>query len=419
MKVIKSFSVYVFTMFFTAGVSFATFSLLTRYLNEVDYGIISLYSSISILLVSFISCGVQFVLNVDYFSLSKDQYRKRFSNGIAIPAVICLLLTIGFLVFNYPLQTLIKSNYFFIAVLPFTCLLVFFNDITLGLIRNKERHFLFAGYSIGKNLVEISLAIFFIVILGWNWQGRIGGSLITVILTVAFAFFLFKKWGFLSRNISLSPVKEIIKEGLPFIPERLAVFFMMYSDRFFIDFYEGTGDVGFYSAGAQIAVILNLICHSLNSTFYPYFYKRLAKENPDYAGVRKGMLAFAGISTLTMIALIAVTPLIFEYFVGSTFKPGQKYAFYLVIAFFFWAIYNMLLPFLLIRKKNRLIMTISIIGMTLSILLNSYNVKYFGAIGATYTSIAVFATMFLLTLYSVHRIYNVKTLLFGKSVAIS
>jgi O-antigen/teichoic acid export membrane protein len=414
LKVLKSFSVYVFTMCFTAGVSFATFSLLTRHLNEVDYGIINLYNSTSILLVAFISCGVQFVLNVDYFKLPKEQYRKRFSNSIIIPVLIFLILTIGFLVFNYPIQRLVKSNFFFTAVLPLTCLLILVNDIVLGLIRNREKHFLFAGFSISKSLFEVSLAIIFIVFMGWGWEGRITGSFITLILSCAFAFFLFRKWGFLTTDIRLNEIKPVFKYGLPFIPERLAVFFMFYSDRFFIDYFEGTADVGFYSAGAQIAIILNLICHSLNSTFYPYFYKRLAMDKPDYAGLRKGIFAFGGIATITMLGLIAVTPLVFKYFVGNAFKPGQKYAIYLVIAFFFWAIYNMLLPFLLNKKKSKLIMSISIVGMLLSIGLNFYNVRHFGALGATYTSIIVFATMCLLTLYSVHKIYNLKDIFLGR-----
>jgi len=414
LKVLKSFSVYVFTMFFTAGVSFATFSLLTRHLNEVDYGIINLYSSTSILLVAFISCGVQFVLNVDYFKLPKEQYRKRFSNSIIIPLIIFFILTIGFLVFNYPIQRLVKSNFLFTAIMPLTCLLVLVNDIVLGLIRNREKHFLFAGFSISKSLLEVSLAILFIVFMGWDWEGRLAGSFITLVCSCTFVFFLFRRWGFLTTEISLNEIKPVFKYGLPFIPERLAVFFMFYSDRFFIDYFEGTADVGFYSAGAQIAIILNLVCHSLNSTFYPYFYKRLANDKTDYVGLRRGILAFGGIATITMLGLIAVTPLVFKYFVGSAFKPGQKYAIYLVISFFFWAIYNMLLPFLLNKKKNKLIMSISIVGMLLSIGLNFYNVRHFGALGATYTSIAVFATMCLLTLYSVHKIYNLKDIFLGR-----
>lgn len=400
-------------MAFTAMVSFATFSLLTRYLNEVDYGIINLYNSTSIFIVAFVSCGVQVVLNVDYFKLSKDQYRKRFSNSIIIPVAIFLLFTIIFLLFNSAIAQRIKSNFFFTAVLPLTCLLIMVNDVTLGLIRNKERHFLFAGFSISKSIIEVSLAIFFIVFMGWGWEGRIAGSFITVILTCIFAFYLFSRWGFLTKEIHWSEIKPVFKYGLPFIPERLAVFFMFYSDRFFIDYFEGIHDVGFYSAGAQIAIILNLICHSLNSTFYPYFYKRLVKDKLDYAGLKKGILAFSGIATITALGLIVVTPFVFKFFVGKAFRPGQQYAIYLVVAFYFWSLYNMLLPFLLNLKKNKLVMTISIVGMCLSVGLNFFNVKHFGALGATYTSIIVFASMFLLTLYFVHKVYNLKTIFLG------
>ena len=75
----------------------------------------------------------------------------------------------------------------------------------------------------------------------------------------------------------------------------------------------------------------------------------------------------------------------------------------------------MLLPFLLHNKKNKQIMAISIAGMLLSIGFNFYNVRHFGALGATYTSILVFATMCLLTLYSVHRIYNLKDIILGRN----
>lgn len=64
-------------------------------------------------------------------------------------------------------------------------------------------------------------------------------------------------------------------------------------------------------------------------------------------------------------------------------------------------------------------MFISIVGMLLSIGLNFFNVRHFGALGATYTSIVVFAVMSLLALYSVHRIYNLKDLFLGRDSSIS
>ena len=51
-------------------------------------------------------------------------------------------------------------------------------------------------------------------------------------------------------------------------------------------------------------------------------------------------------------------------------------------------------------------MSISIIGMTVSIILNFFNVKYFGALGATYTCIGVNFLMAVLMIFFVHKNYN-------------
>src|SRR4030095_9492471 len=113
-------------------------------------------------------------------------------NSMVIPVIIFGVLTIGCLIFNYPIQRLIKADFFFTAVLPLTCLLILVNDIILGLIRNREKHFLFAGFSISKSLIEVSLAVLFIVLLNWGWEGRIASSFITLIVSCTAAFLLFK-----------------------------------------------------------------------------------------------------------------------------------------------------------------------------------------------------------------------------------
>ena len=116
-----------------------------------------------------------------------------------------------------------------------------------------------------------------------------------------------------------SEVKQIFRSGLPFIPERLSIFVLYYSDRFFIDFFKDTGDVGYYGAGAQIALVVNLIILTLNNTFYPFFYKQLSQTVINYRIVRKATLAFIGISAAVTIAVILAVPFIFKHFVGSNF----------------------------------------------------------------------------------------------------
>ncbi|HET9430476.1 MAG TPA: oligosaccharide flippase family protein [Chitinophagaceae bacterium] len=406
MKLVKSFSVYAFTLFFNAALSFATFSLLTRFLSEVDYGIINLYSSFTIFLIPFISVGVPFTLSVDYFKMDDQAYRQHFTNALAIPVFSSIVLTLVFLLLLLPLQQLLKANYFFILVLPLSCLLTVLNEIILNLIRNKGRHYLFAAYSISRNLMEIGLTILLVVGMGMAWEGRLGSAFIVSVTAAIFILYLLKKWKLFSKEFSKEDTRSVFNIGLPFIPERLAIFVLAYSDRFFIDYYHGTGEVGYYGAGAQLALIVNLSILTLNNTFYPHLYQKLSATLIDYKGIRKVILVFIGLALVVTLVVITFTPFIFRHFVGETFQPGQKYAILLSVGFFFWAVYNVFLAFLLNSKKNKTIMMISIAGMISSVILNFINVKYFGPIGATYTSIAVYMLMAGMVIFAVHRYFG-------------
>lgn len=411
-RYVKPLVIYGFTIFANAALSFGTFALLTHHLTEVDYGIINLYNSFIILLLPFIGIGVPFVLNVDYFKMDKEAFSKHFINALAIPVLAFVFFTIVALLFHQPLVRITKVNFFFVGVAAFSCLLLVLNDVILNLLRNKELHLLFAGYSLGKNLVEVSLTLLLVIGMGYSWTGRLGSNLITLVLTGGVILFLVAKWGLLKGKVEKKTILAILLAGLPFIPERLALFTIGYSDRFFIDHFSGTADVGYYGAGAQLAMIVNLSILTLNNTFHPKLYRSLSHSHVEKREVRRILWMYIGISALITATVIAIIPFFFRIFIGPNFQPGKIYSIYLVIGFFFWSIYNVFVTFLLNLKKNKLIMGISVFGMMFSILANFINVKHFGALGATYTSMLVYFSMALVTIYFVNRYYKLKEIFF-------
>jgi len=298
----------------------------------------------------------------------------------------------------------------FALLLPFSCLLTVLNEIILYLVRNKEKHFLYAGISIGKSFIDMAASILLVIIIGASYQSRLGGALIGVLFIIPVFYILVRKWKLFTGNFTAKDIKKTFFIGLPFIPERLAVFALAYSDRFFIDHYLGTGAVGFYSAGAQIALIINLTILTLISTFHPYIFKGLAAS--DFGKVRKATLIYIGIAFVITGIVILMTPLLFKLFIGERFSSSQVYARVLAIGIFFWAIYNVFLGYLLFLKKNKLIMYISVVGMLLSIGLNIINVKKFGILGATYTSILVYLFMAIASIIAVHKYYNLRKIIF-------
>ena len=402
----KSLAVYGFTIFFNAAISFITFSFLTHHLNEVDYGIINLYSSSIIFLTPFIAIGVQFILSVDFFKMDARSFGNHFTNSICIPAVSCLVFTLLLLAGHSYVENFMHINFFFTLLIPFACLLTVYSEVILTMIRDRGNHRLFSLYSILKNVIETGLTIFFVIYLSLRWQGRLGSNIAALCLMFMVMVLLVKRWHLYTGNFSRNAIKKNFFTGLPFIPERLSIFVLGYSDRFFINYYKGTGDVGFYSAGAQIATIVTLSIITLSNVFYPTIYKSLAQAEIDYVKLRKVILVYIGIASFIALCVILATPYFFRYFIGPRFSQGKQYAVFLTIGLFFLAIYNVFLAFLLNTRKNKLIMSISIFGMIISISMNLFFVRWFGALGATYTSMAVYFVMAVTTIYFVNKFYS-------------
>jgi O-antigen/teichoic acid export membrane protein len=384
---------------------------MTHYLNESDLGVIYLYTSLTVLLVPFIGFGTPMVLTVEYFKLDKANYAEYLSAGLLIPLVSALIFASIFAIAPNIILKFNHINYLFVVLLPLNCLMIVFSETVLALVRNRQNSVLFATVIIGRNLIEISLTIFLVVGLSEaSWEGRLGSVTITLIIaSLAFAYAL-RRWGYLSPKISKKNIVEIVRTGLPFIPERLAIFVMYNSAGFFINHFQSTGDVGFYSAGAQIASIVNVSTTALIGLFQPYIFKNLMGE-PNFSNLRKAVYAFIGISFLISATMAISAPWIFYWFIGPKFQASSIYAFNLIIGYFFWAIYAVFMSFLLFKKKNRLVMLISIAGMALSISLNAAFVYRYGALGATYSSIVVFFCMAMMMGCFAHRSYDLRFLL--------
>jgi O-antigen/teichoic acid export membrane protein len=415
MKQLKPFVVYGFTIFTNAAISFGTFSILTHHLTEVDYGIINLYNSFIVLLIPFINIGVPYVLNVDFFKMDRPGFRSQFTNALFILLTASVVFTILAFLFNGYIQKVIKVNLFFSVTVAASCMMLVLNDIILNLFRNKEKYFLYAGFVFTKNIIEIGLTLLFVVGMGYAWAGRLGSNLLALLFITLVSFIIIKKWRLYDPKLSKSVITGILFGGIPFIPERLAIFTMGYSDRFFIDHFSGTADVGYYGAGAQVALIVSLSIATLNTTFHPVIYRSLSKTSIDYQALRRAVFTFLGISALVTACVIISTPLLFQWFIGPKFQPGKIYAFNLAIGLFFWSIYNVFVAFLFNLRRNKLIMRISFFGMAVSIISNFINVKRFGALGATYTSMLVYFSMAVVTVYFVHKYYSLGKILSGRN----
>ncbi len=393
MRLSRQVYIYIIAYFFNAGLSFFIVSLLTHHLSTYDYGVINLYGAFISFLMPFISGGILYPLSIEYYKKPGAAYRQYFTNAQAIPLVSLGLLTVACLIFEQPLGHFLRVPPIWIVILPVTVWWIMTNEVTLLIFRVKNLPWGFAFFSIGKNLTEILITIGLVIGLHWAWEGRLLAAATTPAILGILSIYLFYRWTLVGKRIEWPQVRHIAWVSIPFIFERLTVFVLGNADKYFIDKFDlkGTGQVGLYSVGAQIATIVFLVIMSMNSAYQPYIFQNLSHGNKER--VKKSTSLYILAAALLVGFLFLAIPFLFHYFIGEKFKGASVFAYYLTGGYFMWGIYNAFLPYLLFHGKNRLILYLSLAGMLVSVSLNFYMVPHYGAYGAVITSIITYTFM--------------------------
>lgn len=393
MRLHKQVYIYFSTYFINAALSFTTVSLLTHYLTTYDYGIINLYSSFLIFLMPFISGGILYPLSVEYFKKEKNAYKDYFTNAQVIPLVSVALVTILCIVFQQPLMRVLKVSSIWIWIMPVTAWLIMINESAMLITRNNNKPFQFAFFSVGKNLAEIGMTILFVVGLHWAWQGRLMSAVLAPVLLGIISVYLFYRWRLIANKINWVATRQIFLLCLPFVFERLTVFVLGYSDRYFIDRYDlsGTKEVGLYGLGSQMAMIIFLVIISMNSAYQPYLFKKMSEGFKGKIHKITGWYIMA--CAVAVIGMFVAIPLLFRFFIGKNYQDAKPYAYILCSGYFMWGICNAFQAYLIYLGKSRIILFISAVGMITSLSLNFILVPRMGAQGAAITSVITYSLM--------------------------
>jgi O-antigen/teichoic acid export membrane protein len=406
----KQVYIYFLSYFVNAGLSFATVSLLTHYIKDPsDYGIINLYSSFLIFLMPFISGGILYPISVEYFKRPGDTYRSYFTNAQTIPLISVALFTLLCIAFQFPLSRFLKVSPVWIWIMPATAWWIMINEAAMIITRNKNRPVQFAFFSVGKNLAEIAITIGLVVGLHWTWQGRLLSAAVAPVLLGVISIYLFYNWGLIAKKVDWLITRRIFLLSLPFVFERLAVFVLGYSDRYFIDKFDvnGTKQVGLYGLGSQLATIIYLVIISMNSAYQPHLFKKLAE---GFKGkIHKTTTWYIGACAITVAGMYIAIPVLFHFFIGNNYRDAKPYAYILCSGYFMWGIYNAFLGYLIYLEKNRQILFISLFGMIASLSLNITMVPRFGAQGAAIASVITYSVMAITCYLLVRKYFILKT----------
>lgn len=410
-KLGKHTAIFSFAGILSKGVGFMLLPLYTRYLSPVDYGILELLAlmlSLSILM-SVQGMPSAFFQRYTYkYKDDEEQKEKALST-----AFFYLTISVGcycsiFYVFAEYINNIFFESDNHSDLLRIIAVTVFIQCITYipnALLRAKLKSMHISVVQLLQLLVNISCNVYFVVALGLGVKGIMYGNLIAAIINALMMFALTAKA--ISLSFSFKILKDMLSFGLPLVPAGMALFVMNGSDRFFLQKFSTTHQLGLYALGYKISTILQFVVIEPFLLVWPSVFFPLAKE-PD-AQITFGrlisifyfLMSFAG-----LVFILLAKPIILVM-AAEEFWDAHTVCVWIISSVILYGMYNILNIGINIKERTTLTPVIVGVAALLNLVLNYLLIPKYGMTGAAISTFLSFFVMAAFACYINNIVYPV------------
>jgi O-antigen/teichoic acid export membrane protein len=399
---IKSAGIYTFSNFFAKSIGFFLLFVYSNpvYLNVDENGLLSLLASSTSIFVPFLSMGIVHSMSVEFFKLDKNEFKDFFTTGFVMPTIV-LLIGIGILYyFKTDLEKIYHFPASFIFIIPVIAFFTFCYEILVTLIRNNDEPMMYFKISLLRLGIEASLSLLLVISFAMRWKGRVTGMLAASIVVFVIGTIYFKKKGYLFGKIKKKYLKAELVYAVPIIIFQGGSFCLFSSDKFFLSSFANNSEVGIYGYACTFSTILSLGCTAVLSYILPKIYQLLSKPSINYKQIRSYFLYYISFAFFMLVCIIAITPFLYKHFINEKYYGGLSYLYLIVIGYFFWNITYFFYSFLLYKKQKRKLISLSLISITISVVLNYFFIKKWHAQGAALSVCISFLLVLIVTLFT-------------------
>lgn len=363
--------------------SFITIPLFTRLLTTEQYGQFTVYSSWSGILAIFIT------LNLSYgsFSTAMVKFEEKRDEYIASIQGICLMLAAIFMVIYFPLRGMWNRFFDLPTYLILALVLEILAQNSLHLWSGKKRF----EYKY-KSVIAVTLAISFLSpTLAYIFVVNTDNKGVARVLGYVFINVLFG--GILFTYNMIKGKKFYNKEfwtyalsfNVPLIAYYLSQVIFNQSDRIMIDSFTGKSDAAMYGVAYNLAMILTFVLNAINSSYVPWFYEKLKKEQgSENQPIACGVTVIMGI---LLLGVIWYSPEIIGIMAGEKYTAAIPVVAPVAASLLLLLYSQFFINVEFFYEEKKLLVYASIGAAVANIVLNAICIPVFGFVAAGYTTL--------------------------------
>lgn len=311
-------------------------------------------------------------------------------SGIALIYIICL----------HFLHDYIQGNLYsllLIGAILFVIMSAF--NVLLHILRAKFFINLYSGFSVLKSIGGIALGLALIIILQFGIGGLLWGSVLCMAIALPFLWKVAIKHISFRQRIFSSPTLEMAQYAVPLVIANLAAWILSFSDRYILEFYRGSLEVGIYSASYQISeygilFIATLFMLSAGPIGINIFERDGTEKSREF--VSKTTRYYIMICLPAAVGLSVLAEPIISVLTGPEYYEGFQIVSFVVFGGFLLGLQQRYQSGLIFYKKTRPIMICIIVAGLLNLVLNILFIPSFGYMAAAITTLIGYAVLLIL-----------------------
>lgn len=386
----KSVATYIFTNFFSKGISLLLIPVFTNphFLNPRDNGILSLFSSNLMLMAPFVSLGMIQSAGADFFKKEKDEFSRSFTANFIISFLLTLSAVFILFLFRDGLQKKFELPPSFVYIIPLLAFLIFASEQLFALIRNRNEVKRFGKFGIGKAIIEYGVSVVLIVFFAKGWQGRVWGIAISLITINLVGFFYYAKNSYLKFSITKQHIIDEIKFGIPVITFQLCVFMLGTTNKLFLAIFNvDKYQLGIYAIACVFGTLVGYLGQSIFLYIQPKVYKSISEGKATITSLRREFFHYLKMLIVVAVPCILFVLFLYYYVINKIYLPGIPLFLLVSLSSFIWQLNNYFFLFLLYYKAKKKIFLLASISVGVSVIVNTVMVKNFMILGDALASL--------------------------------
>jgi len=332
----------------------------------------------------------------------KTEGLKRFYTTISILTISSVgLITIVFWVTLLKIRFSISTNLYSLMKIGFLVFIILsLYDVLLTVLRAKRKVITYSAFYVWRYCAPLLIGLILIFLLNFGIEGLLWGSFLGLVAAFPLLYKYVFKASFPNVNlVSTSMSKEIIKFGLPLVPTYLFTWALSLSDRYILEFFRGSQEVGLYSVGYDISdksiQLITSLFMIASGPIIVYIWEDKGKEaTQDFI---KNLTRYYMIISLPLVLCLSMLSRpILKIFTAPDYLEGSKIVPLVAFGSFFVGLQWIAQRGLILGKKTNIIMFIFMGCSLFNISLNVLLVPKYGFIATGITTLVSYLLLFLL-----------------------